>query len=41
MIGDRVFLKALLPLKAQALPILTAYVAVHNVQKPDIWARGR
>ena len=38
MIGDRVFLKALLPLKAQALPILTAYVAVHNVQKPDIWA---
>lgn len=38
MIGDRVFIKAFLPLKSDALPILTAYVATHNLKKPDIWA---
>lgn len=38
MISDRVFIKAILPLKADALPLLTDYVAAHNVQKPDIWA---
>ena len=37
MIGDRVFIKVFFPLKDEALPILTAYVAAHNVQKPDIW----
>lgn len=37
MIEDRVFIKVFFPLKDQALPILTAYVASHNVQKPDIW----
>ena len=37
LVDDRMFLKSLLPLKAQALPVLTAYVAAHNVQKPDIW----
>ncbi len=37
MIGDRVFIKVFYPLKDQALPVLTAYVAAHNVQKPDIW----
>jgi subtilisin family serine protease len=37
IIGDRAFLKVYLPLKAEALPILTAFVAAHNVQKPDIW----
>jgi len=38
MISDRVSIKAFLPLKNQALPILAAYVATHNVKKPDIWA---
>ena len=37
MIEDRTFLKEILPLKPAALPILTAYVAAHNIQKPDIW----
>lgn len=37
LIGDRVFIKFILPLKPQVLPVLTAYIAAHNVQKPDIW----
>ena len=37
IIEDRAYLKVYLPLKAQALPILTAFLAAHNVQKPDIW----
>ena len=37
VIDDRVFLKLILPLKQQALPVLTEYIAAHNVQKPDIW----
>lgn len=38
MIGDRAYLKVILPVKAQVLPVLTAYIAAHNVMKPDIWA---
>jgi subtilisin family serine protease len=38
MIEDRLFVKVVYPLKAQALPVLTAYIAAHNVRKPDIWA---
>jgi subtilisin family serine protease len=37
MIEDRTTLKVILPLKPEILPILTAYVTAHNVQKPDIW----
>ncbi len=37
VVGDRVFMKFILPLKQQALPVLTEYIAAHNVQKPDIW----
>ena len=37
MIEDRYFIKVVSPLKAQVLPILTAYIAAHNIQKPDIW----
>jgi subtilisin family serine protease len=38
LISDRVFIKAIYPLRKQALSVLTAYIAEHNVQKPDIWA---
>jgi hypothetical protein len=37
LIGDRVALKQILPLKAPTLAVLTKDVADHNVQKPDIW----
>ena len=37
LIGDRVALKIFIPLKAQVLSVVTAYVAAHNVQKADIW----
>ena len=38
LIGDRVFLKRILPLKAAALADLARDVAANDVQKPDIWA---
>ncbi len=38
LIEDRTFVKVVYPLKAQALPVLTAYIAAHNIRKPDIWA---
>jgi hypothetical protein len=37
LIGDRVALKQILPLKQQTLAVLTKDVAEHDVQKPDIW----
>jgi subtilisin family serine protease len=37
LIDDREFMKVMLPLKDQALKVLTEYIAAHNVQKPDIW----
>jgi subtilisin family serine protease len=37
LIDERLDLKVFLPLKPQVLPVVTAYVAAHNVQKPDIW----
>jgi subtilisin family serine protease len=37
LISDRLALKQILPLKEQALAVLTKDVANHNVQKPDIW----
>ena len=37
LIADREYLKVVLPLKEQVLPILSAYVATHNIRKPDIW----
>ncbi len=38
LIEDRYFIHVVYPLKAQVLPILSAYIAAHNVHKPDIWA---
>jgi subtilisin family serine protease len=38
LIGDRVFLKRILPLKAATLADLAQDVAANDVQKPDIWA---
>jgi subtilisin family serine protease len=38
LIGDRVAIQQILPLKAQTLAILTKDVADHDVQKADIWA---
>jgi subtilisin family serine protease len=38
LIGNRVFLKRILPLKAANISDLSEYVAANNVQKPDIWA---
>jgi subtilisin family serine protease len=37
LIGDRLALKQILPLKEPALAVLSKDVADHNVQKPDIW----
>ena len=37
IIEDRTFMRAILPVKSDVLPILTAYVSAHNVEKPDIW----
>jgi len=38
MIGDRAFIKVMCPVKDLALPILSEYIAAHNIRKPDIWA---
>jgi len=38
LIENRVYLKAVYPLKPKALPVLTEYIAAHNIRKPDIWA---
>jgi subtilisin family serine protease len=38
LIGDRVALQQILPLKAPTLAVLTKDVADHDVQKADIWA---
>jgi subtilisin family serine protease len=38
LIGDRVTLKQVLPLKQPVLAVLSKDVADHNVEKPDIWA---
>jgi hypothetical protein len=38
LIGARVRLKRVLPLRESTIKVLTADVAAHNVQKPDIWA---
>jgi hypothetical protein len=38
LIGLRVRLKQVLPLRESTIAVLTADVAAHNVQKPDIWA---
>lgn len=38
MIEDRYFVKVVSPVQTQVLPIVTAYIAAHNVHKPDIWA---
>jgi subtilisin family serine protease len=37
LIEDRSFIKVIYPVRQQALTVLTAYVAAHNVRKPDIW----
>jgi subtilisin family serine protease len=37
LIGSRVELKQMLPLRAPTVAVLTQEVAVNNVQKPDIW----
>ena len=37
LIDDRTFIKVIYPVRKQALAVLNAYVAAHNVQKPDIW----
>ncbi len=38
LIADRLYLTVYVPLKEPALQALTAYIAAHNIQKPDIWA---
>jgi subtilisin family serine protease len=38
LIEDRAYIKTIYPIRQQALSVLTAYIAAHNVQKPDIWA---
>ena len=38
MIGNRAFIKVVCPVKGLALPILSEYIAAHNIHKPDIWA---
>lgn len=38
LIGDRVYLRQILPLNAEMLAVLTQDVAANNVQKADIWA---
>jgi subtilisin family serine protease len=38
LIGDRVFLKELLPLKQETVAALSEDVAANDVKKPDIWA---
>ncbi len=37
IIGNRAFIKVVCPVKDLALPILSEYIAAHNIQKPDIW----
>jgi subtilisin family serine protease len=38
LIEDRSFVRVIYPVRQQALTALTAFVAAHNVHKPDIWA---
>jgi len=38
LIEDRYFIKIVYPIREHALPILSAYIAEHNIRKPDIWA---
>jgi hypothetical protein len=38
MIGSRAFIKVMCPVRGLALPILSEYIAAHNIHKPDIWA---
>lgn len=38
LIENRVYIKVIYPLKSKALPVLTDFIAAHNVRKPDIWA---
>ena len=38
LIEDRVYVNVIYPLKSKALPILTDFIAAHNIRKPDIWA---
>ena len=38
MIGERAFIKVMCPVRGLALPILSQYIAAHNIRKPDIWA---
>jgi subtilisin family serine protease len=37
LVSDRFFITIALPLKNLVLPVLTTYIADHNVLKPDIW----
>ena len=37
LISSRNFLKLNMPLKGSVIAVLTAYIAAHNIQKPDIW----
>jgi subtilisin family serine protease len=37
LIGDRLLLQDILPLKAETVAVLTQEVAANNVEKPDIW----
>lgn len=39
LIHDRVFLKQILPLKAQTVAVLSKEVAANSVVKPDIWTK--
>lgn len=39
LIGKRLFLKQVLPLKAQTVAVLSKEVAANNVVKPDIWVK--
>jgi subtilisin family serine protease len=38
LVGDRLTLKTIVPLKAATLAVLSRDVAANNIQKPDIWA---
>ena len=38
LMEDRAFNRVVFPLREQALPIVSAYIAAHNIRKPDIWA---
>jgi subtilisin family serine protease len=38
LIENRVYIKVIYPLKSEVLPVLTDFIATHNIRKPDIWA---